>query len=63
METRNITLEAPHPSPPPQGVREFQAYHYGDYAITTHLVIASDRRERSNRKAGKTQRYCDFYVE
>lgn len=25
MKTRNITLEAPHPTPPPQGVREFQA--------------------------------------
>ena len=25
MKTRYITLEAPHPSPPPQGVREFQA--------------------------------------
>ena len=40
MKTRNIMVKAPHPSPPPQRGREFQAYHYGDYAITTQTASA-----------------------
>ena len=35
MKTRNIMVKAPHPSPPPQGGREFQAYQYRSNAITT----------------------------
>ena len=38
METRNIRVKAPHPSPPPQGGREFQAYHYCGNAITTSNI-------------------------
>ncbi len=30
----------------PQGGREFQAYHYGDYAITTSNAAHSPRNDR-----------------
>ena len=47
MESRNITVKAPHPSPPPQGVRELQAYHYNDIAITTSNAAHSPRNDKT----------------
>ncbi len=40
MESRYITLKAPHPSPPPQGGREFQAHYCYGNAITTQTASA-----------------------